>query len=128
MEERPFRAAYDAEPLGALAPVFFSKVETQNFLVLFRNIISVPRRNLHYHFPRLGNHRLAPQSRIELQIRRGVEPVRFIVFHGREIFRAFLHPDVASRARIITAAGVVQFDVVIERHIQHGLLFAVITP
>jgi hypothetical protein len=46
--------------------------------------------------------------------------------HGAEIFGAFLHPDVAGGAGIVAAAGVVERDVIVQRHVEDGLLFAVI--
>ena len=45
---------------------------------------------------------------------------------GREIFGAFLHPDVAGGAGVVAAAGVVERDVMVQRDVEDGLFLAVI--
>ena len=61
-----------------------------------------------------------------MQIRRHVEPVGFVVLHLGKIFRAFFDPNVASGAGAVAAAGVVEFDVVIERDIRKRLRLAMV--
>jgi len=95
-------------------------------LVFFRNVIPVPGRNFYDNFTRLGDHGLASQARIKLQIGGHVEAVGFVVVHLGEILRAFFHPHVAGSAGAIAPAGVVEADAIVQRDIENGLLFAVV--
>src|SRR6266851_8086989 len=63
----------------------------------FLHIVPVPLRNLHHIRSRLLDHRLAPQPRIKLNIRRRLHPIELQVLRLTDTLRAILHPDVTGR-------------------------------
>src|SRR6267143_4419943 len=75
--------------------------------------LPISRGNLDDHFARLGDDRLATETRVQLQIGRHVETVGLIIVHVGEIFGAFFHPYVAGRARAVSAAGMIETDAVV---------------
>ena len=74
--------------------------------MLFRNVIPVPRRNLHDHLARLLDHGLASEARVELKIGGQVEAYRLRRLPFRNQVRAFFHPDVAGRAGAVSSASI----------------------
>jgi hypothetical protein len=93
-------------------------------LMPFANVIPVPRRNAHRHIA-LHN-RLAPQTRIELEVGSLFHAVELIVIHLGKIINTLFHDDMASSAGAAAAACVLQVKTKIHSDIEQRLGLAVI--
>jgi len=82
------------------------------------HIIPIPLRNLHHIRPRLFNHRLASQSRVQLNIRRRLHTIQLQVLCLANPLRAFLHMEMACRTSTNSTARMIQKYVIVLRHIQ----------
>src|ERR1700722_13337711 len=92
------------------------------------HIIPIPLRNLHNISPRLLNHGLATQPRIQLNIRRGLHPIQFLILSLADPLRAFLHPDMTGRASTNPTTSMIEKNIKILGHIQkrHGFTMPLI--
>src|ERR1700678_1917845 len=87
------------------------------------DIVAIPLGDLHYVIAGPGNHRLAAQAGVQLQIRCHIQSIQLIVICRRELIAAILNPQVTGGASAGTATGMVEKNIEMLRHVEkrHGL-------
>ncbi len=89
----------------------------------FADVVPVPLRNVHRHVT--FDHCLASKPRIQLEIRRLLHPVDFVVLDLRQVAHTLFHYYVASGARTTPAAGMLKVKTEVHGYIEQGARFSV---
>src|ERR1051325_8440383 len=95
-------------------------------VVLFRNVIPIPLRDLDHDLAGFLDGDLAAETGIELEVRGHIKTVGLIVIHFAQQFGALDHLHVAGSAGAITAASVIKKNILVDRDVEDRLWFAVV--
>src|ERR1700722_5187077 len=82
------------------------------------DIVAIPLGDLHYVIAGPGNHRLAAQAGVQLQIRCHIQSIQLIVICRRELIAAILNPQVTGGAGAGTATSMVEKNIKMFCHVE----------